>query len=112
MMFISSWKAPFNFQASVTELGDVFLQQAEYYLSKGESEKAMTLAGYAQGTYKQLFKPTQIKQTEQWPDYSALTIRKKRLNDLQKQIIPKTNLLLIDDYQRVYVCTSCHGKKK
>lgn len=89
---ISSWKAPFNFQASVTELGDVFFQQAEYYLAKGDVKKAMMLTGYAAGTYKQLFKPKRVKLTEQWPDYSALTIRKKQLKDLQKQIVPKENL--------------------
>jgi hypothetical protein len=65
---IGTWKAPYNFQASVTELGDVFLQQAEYFLKKGDIEKAMTMAGLADGTYTQLYKQKHIEETKKWPD--------------------------------------------
>jgi hypothetical protein len=107
---ISTWKATYNFQGSLTELGDVFLQQAEYYLAKGDIEKSMELAGYADGTYAQLFKPQHIKQTKKWPDHDVLAIRKERLAKIHHRELAKESLIKMDQYQRVYECASCHGR--
>lgn len=107
---ISTWKAPYNFQAALTELGDVFLQQAEYFLTKGNIEKAMMLAGFAEGTYSQLFKPKHIEETIKWPDYEVLMMRKGRLAEIRNHIIPKDPLRSMSQYQRAYQCASCHGR--
>ncbi len=37
-------RAPYNFQAAVTELGDVFLRRAETYLQAGDVPHAMEMA--------------------------------------------------------------------
>jgi hypothetical protein len=107
---IGTWKAPYNFQAAVTELGDVFLQQAEYFLKNGDIEKAMTMVGFAEGTYSQLYKPKHIDKTKRWPDYEVLMMRKERLAEVQHRKIPKHSLRTLDQYQRAYECASCHGR--
>jgi len=107
---ISTWKAPYNFQAAVTELGDVFLQQAEYCLKRGDIEKAMTMAGFADGTYSQLFQPKHIEETKKWPDYDVLAMRKKRLAEIHNRRISKDSLRMMSQYQRTYECASCHGR--
>ena len=106
----STWKAPYNFQAAVTELGDVFLQQAEYELKKGNIKNAMMMAGYAAGTYKQLSKPEHLEISKLWPDYNVLAMRETRLRDIEKQKVPATSMHTINDYQQPYECASCHGR--
>lgn len=107
---MSTWKAPYNLQASVTELGDVFLQQAEYDLARKRISKAMEMAEYAKGTYAVLSKPEHLELTQKWPDFDALALRMKRLTDVQNQKRAKEPLDKMSLYQRVYECSSCHGR--
>lgn len=104
--------APFNFQASVIELGDVFLRRAEYFLQKSDIQNAMTMAEYANGTYASLNSPLHISSTEKWPDRETITLRKTRLNHIQNKQLPKKSLIAMEQYQRAYECSACHGRVK
>jgi len=104
-------KAPYNSQAAIAMLGDVFLRQAEYLLTVGNIPSAMEMAGYAQGTYKNLSSPENAENTKSWPDNQVLTARVVYLDALKPGTsIEAGSFQRTSDYQRVYDCASCHGR--
>lgn len=104
-------KAPYNSQAAIAMLGDVFLRQAEYLLSQGNVPGAMEMAGYAKGTYKNLNSPQKAEQTKAWPDNQVLAARTVYLDTLKPGAsIESGSFQKTSDYQRVYDCASCHGR--
>ena len=103
-------KAPYNLQASITELGDVFLRRAESLLKAGDVPHAMEMAGYAKGSYASLDKPEHAADTKAWPDAFALVDRLARVEAIQHGHVAKPLLARTDNYRRPYECASCHGR--
>lgn len=102
--------APFNFQAAVVELGDVFLRRAEYYLLEDDLKNAAIMTAYAEGTYAQLEKSEHAASTKEWPDNDVLTLRKSRLEGLKKRVVNTDSLVGMELYEKAYECSSCHGR--
>jgi hypothetical protein len=102
--------APFNFQASIVELGDVFLRRAESLLAAGDIPHAMEMAAYAKGSYANLDKPEHTSETKSWPDYLVLTERLARVSSVQSGHAAGPLLAQTDNYLRPYECSSCHGR--
>jgi len=103
-------KAPYNLQASVTELGDVFLRRAETLVQAGDVPHALEMAGYAKGSYATLDKPEHAADTKAWPDAIALVDRLARVEAIQQRRVAKPLLARTDNYRRPYECASCHGR--
>jgi hypothetical protein len=104
-------KAPYNTQASIAMLGDVFLRQAEYFLSRGNIPSAMEMAAYAKGTYDSLNNPQNAENTKSWPDNQVLVERSTYIGTLKPGAsIEAGSFQKTAAYQRVYDCASCHGR--
>jgi hypothetical protein len=106
--------APYNVQASVTILADVFLRRAASLYQSGDVPHAMEMASYAKGTYSQLQSTLHAKKTASWPDRPALKDRLQRVSDLLQSHSTKPatepELQRTENYRRVYECSSCHGR--
>jgi hypothetical protein len=101
---------PFNSQASIVTLGDVFLREAEVFLAQGEIPKAMELASYAKGTYSELNGPRLISDTRSWPDNDVLAERTDRVDRIFARKVSAIRLQDSPSYFRPYQCSSCHGR--
>lgn len=104
--------APYNLQAASVILGDLFLRQAEYSLSKDDIPTASQMAGYADGIYAHLRKPATAATTAQWPDRDVMPLRDDRMDKIHQALPPPDSLLTNVNYQRVYECASCHGRAR
>lgn len=102
--------APYNVQAAVVELGDVFLRRAETLLQAGDIPHAMQMAGYAAGSYAQLNKPEHAAETKAWPDAVAIAERLDRVHAIQSGHVASPLLDRTANYRRPYECATCHGR--
>ena len=102
--------APYNTQAAVVELGDVFLRRAEVLLQAGDIPHAMEMAGYAAGSYAQLKTPEHAASSKAWPDAVAVADRLDRVAAIQKGHAASPLLDRTANYRRPYECASCHGR--
>lgn len=102
--------APYNVQAAVVELGDVFLRRAEVYSKAGDIPHAMQMAGYAAGSYAQLNKPEHAAETKAWPDAVAIAARLDRVAAIQGGHVESPLLDRTANYRRPYECATCHGR--
>lgn len=104
-------RAPFNTQASVVVLGDVFLRKANQLIKAGDIGSGVRLASYANETFQQLFKPEHLQHTQKWPDRNGLVVRQETVAKLlTAQPVKDESLVSSDDFQRIYECSSCHGR--
>lgn len=104
-------KSPFNLQASVTMLGDVFARESEHLLRSGKTREAMQMLGYAKGTYAHLQAPAQADATAKWPDSSVLSQRATYVDSIRPgKALPAHGIESLQGYSRVYECSSCHGR--
>ena len=107
----SGSKSPFNLQASVTMLGDVFSREAEHLLRSGNIPGAMQMVGYAKGTYAHLQADAQVDATNKWSDSAVLSQRITYLETLKPGATPEISAFTsLSGYNRVYECSSCHGR--
>lgn len=104
--------APYNLQASVTVLGDVFLRRSEYFLQKNDIPRAMEMAGYARETYSVLESPKHIEVSKTWPDRPLVQIRKDHIEQIHKMQMPSVPLHKTGAYAQAYDCASCHGRNR
>lgn len=104
-------RAPYNLQASVTVLGDVFLRKANQLLQSGEIASGVSLAHYAKGTYELLSKPAYLSETQTWPDRSGIALRQVAMAKLlTAQPMDDVAFIEAEDFRRPYECSSCHGR--
>lgn len=103
--------APFNAQAAITVLGDVFLRRSEEFLNQGDIPRGMKMLGYADGTYRQLTSPKNSATTKKWPDNVAVDSRREWVSQLMySHITNGKSITQTNSYSRVYECSSCHGR--
>lgn len=97
----NSSQSPFNFQASIAVLGDVFLRRANLLISDGKNDEGMDLVRFAKGTSEQLESDSHRADPKNWPDKSVM---KFRLDGLAKLWEAKP----LDDHELInspyYVC--------
>jgi len=107
---VNSILGPYNVQTVAVRISDVFVRRAEYLLVQGERKRAMELVDLAEKTLAHLELPEFKADTDTWPNLPALKERLRWVKVMHQMPKLRGSLSELKGYQRVYECTSCHGK--